>query len=133
MTSRFACMLGALSLTWMAASAAQPAPTRLDSYEQAKAVADANEQQLPAEARQQLVAAQGQLLESIIPGCASPRPDTSPFTVVVELDAGGRIIRSWRKGSSPLAICFEKALAGKSLPTPPSAPFHTSFEMSFTP
>ncbi|KRG69192.1 hypothetical protein ABB29_10205 [Pseudoxanthomonas dokdonensis] len=66
-----------------------------------------------------------------MPACKTPAPDLSPFVVVVQLDAAGRIGRTWRKGNSPLSICVQKTLQGRQLPAPPQTPFLTSFELSF--
>ncbi|KAF1722143.1 hypothetical protein CSC75_05425 [Pseudoxanthomonas wuyuanensis] len=104
-----------------------------EGYAQAKAKADADEASLPAAEKQQLVAAQGRLLEQLASACATPRPDVSSFVVVMELDAEGRVVGTWRQGSTPLAICFQKGVANQTLTPPPRVPFHTSLELTFTP
>lgn len=103
-----------------------------DGYAQAKAKADADEASLPAAEMRRLLTAQGELLAQLATACATPRPDTSPFVVVMELDAEGRVINSWRKGATPLAICFQKSVANQMLIPPPRTPFHTSLELTFT-
>ena len=103
-----------------------------DSYTQAKAKADADEASLPAAEMQRLLTAQSELLARLAAACATPHPDTSPFVVVMELDADGRVINSWRKGATPLAICFQKNVANQMLTPPPRTPFHTSLELTFT-
>lgn len=105
----------------------------LDSFANAKARADADEAGLSAEAKKTLTAAQGGLVDAGIAQCATPNADVSPFVVVAELDASGKVLRTWREGSTPLAICLQKQLAKAQLPAPPTAPFFTSFELSFTP
>lgn len=104
-----------------------------NGYAQAKAKADADEASLTAAEAQQLVAAQGQLLEQLASACATPRPDITSFVVVMELDAEGRVINTWRQGGTPLAICFQKGVVNQTLTPPPRVPFHTSLELTFTP
>ncbi|MBD9469260.1 hypothetical protein [Pseudoxanthomonas sp. PXM01] len=101
-------------------------------YADAKARADADEASLPATAASAMRDAQGAALDAAITGCATPTADTSPFVVVAELDATGKVVRTWRDGATPLAICVQKQIAGSALSAPPRAPFFTSFELSFT-
>jgi hypothetical protein len=125
---KFAATTLAIAALWAGSTQAQT-----DRYAQAKAKADADEAALPAADSQALLAAQDALLNEGIAACVTPNPDMAPFVVVVELDAAGRIVRTWREGSTPLAICFQKQLANRVLSKPPRAPFYTSFELSFTP
>lgn len=104
-----------------------------DSYAQAKAKADADEAALSPADRQALTAAQGETVDKGIAACATPNPDMAPFVVVAELDTAGRVVRTWREGGTPLAICFQKQLANRVLSRPPRTPFFTSFELSFMP
>ncbi|CAN7143337.1 hypothetical protein LJR168_002371 [Pseudoxanthomonas sp. LjRoot168] len=101
-------------------------------YSDAKRRADADEASLPAASASALRDAQGIALEAAIAGCATPTADTSPFVVVAELDASGKVVRTWREGGTPLAICVQKRINGSTLSAPPRAPFFTSFELSFT-
>jgi len=101
-------------------------------YTDAKQRADADEASLPAADAGAMRDAQGVALDAAIAGCATPTADTSPFVVVAELDATGKVVRTWREGSTPLAICVQKRIAGSTLSAPPRAPFFTSFELSFT-
>lgn len=101
-------------------------------YTQAKARADADEASLPAAQLDALMQSQSAVLDAAIAACATPNADTSPFVVVTELDAAGRVQRTWREGGTPLAICVQKQINGQTLAAPPRAPFFTSFELSFT-
>ncbi|MDR7068959.1 hypothetical protein J2X02_001810 [Pseudoxanthomonas japonensis] len=101
-------------------------------YTEAKQRADADEASLPSGDADTLRETQGVALDSAIAGCATPTADTSPFVVVAELDATGKVVRTWREGGTPLAICVQKQIAGRTLSAPPRAPFFTSFELSFT-
>ena len=119
-------MVGALCAASLA-HAQSPA-----DYTGAKQRADADEASLPASSSDAMRAAQGVALDAAIAGCATPTADTTPFVVVAELDAGGQVVRTWRDGGTPLAICVQKRIAGSTLSAPPRAPFFTSFELSFT-
>lgn len=123
------CFLPFLALS-LAATAFAQSP---GDYGAAKRRADADEASLPAAHAQSLRDAQQRVLEESIAACATPTADTSPFVVVAELDAAGGVVRTWREGGTPLAICVQKQIARKALSPPPRAPFFTSFELSFTP
>lgn len=99
---------------------------------QAKTLADKDEASLAPAGSASLRKAQAELLEAGTAACAAPRPDLSPFTVVMELDAEGRIVRTWLQGASPIGICLRKYVSGKILFVPPRVPFHTSLELSFS-
>ena len=101
-------------------------------YAGAKQLADADEASLPSADAGAMRETQGAVLEAAIAGCATPAADTSPFVVVAELDATGKVVRTWREGSTPLAICVQKRINGNTLAVPPRAPLFTSFELSFT-
>ena len=102
-------------------------------YAEVKALADKDEASLAPEASASLLKLQGELLEAGAAACATPTPDLSPFVVVLELDAQGKVLRTWLQGSSPIGICMRKYVSGKILIVPPRAPFYTSLELSFTP
>lgn len=120
----------ALSLLLLAASA-RAAPDL--EFSDAKRLADRDEASLSAQQMEALVASQRSLLDAGAAVCATPRPDLSPFVVVVELDADGKVVRTWLQGNSPLAICFRKYVAQRSVAAPPRSPFYSSIELSFTP
>jgi hypothetical protein len=105
------------------------------SYDQVKPLADHDEAALIAPASKALVASQGRLVDAVAAICKpdAPGADLSPFVIVTELDATGTVEKTWRKGSSDMAVCFEKAMMGKTLVSPPKGPFYTSFEMTFKP
>jgi len=105
------------------------------SYEQAKALADKDEASLSSELMQALIAAQGKAGGEAHAACLTPetRQDSSPYTVVMELNSTGKVIRTWLLGNSPLAICFNREMSHKSLFAPPHTPFYTAFEMTWRP
>ncbi|WEN13642.1 hypothetical protein PY254_10290 [Rhodanobacter sp. AS-Z3] len=81
-----------------------------------------------------LLASQGAVIDRIVPQCAQTAGPGGmpPFVVVVELDAAGKVVMTWREGDSDFAVCFERRLGALSLMAPPHAPFYTSFEMSMS-
>ena len=105
------------------------------SYEQAKTRADKDEASLTAVQTEALIASQGQAGGASFGKCppANANADLSPFSLVMELDASGKVIRTWLRGSSPIATCFRSEMAKKALSKPPHAPFYTSFDMSWAP
>jgi len=102
-------------------------------FDSVKIQADANERTLSEAERTRLQSAQRALLDRAVPDCATPTPQLEPFVIVAQLDAAGTIKRTWRRGSTPLAVCVERQLRGKTLPAPQDAPFLISFELSFAP
>ena len=101
-------------------------------YAEAKALADRDEASLAGTEATRMREAQAGLLEEGTAACATPRPDLSPFVVVMELDAAGTVVRTWLQGASPIGLCLRRYVAGKQLARPPRAPFHTSLELSFS-
>jgi hypothetical protein len=101
-------------------------------YAQAKALADKDEASLALAEMENLHKAQGELLDTGTAACATPKPDLSPFVVVMELNGEGKVVLSWLQGSSPIGICLRKYVAGKTLIVPPRVPFYTSLELSFS-
>ncbi|MBO9827051.1 MULTISPECIES: hypothetical protein [Xanthomonas] len=119
----------ALAVPALAAPAADtPAPS---DYAAAKALADRDEASLPAAMEERLQTLQRAALDEGVASCATPRPDTSPFTVVVQVQADGSVGASWRNGTTPLALCLERFLRQRPLLAPPQAPLYLSYEVSF--
>ncbi|MCW0410174.1 hypothetical protein NG831_09165 [Xanthomonas sacchari] len=119
----------ALAVPALAAPAADtPAPP---DYAAAKALADRDEAGLPAAMQERLQTLQRAALDEGVASCATPRPDTSPFTVVVQVQADGSVGASWRNGTTPLALCLERFLRQRPLLAPPQAPLYLSYEVSF--
>jgi hypothetical protein len=105
------------------------------SFEQAKSRADRDEQSLSSTQTHQLIASQARAGGEAHSTCiaSNPKPNLSPYTVVMQVDASGNVVRTWLHGQSSLAICVNKELSHKTLFTPPRAPFFTSFEMTWQP
>jgi uncharacterized NAD-dependent epimerase/dehydratase family protein len=103
------------------------------TFEQVKAMADSDEAGLSAEQERALVESQGSVAHPTFAGCrTSDLADRRlPFTVVMELDATGKVQRTWRSGASAIAECMNRALRAATLTRPPKAPFYSSFEYHF--
>lgn len=124
-------LISLLALALLSDPALQ-APAPVLEYHDAKAMADADEASLSPQQRADLRASQSALLESGTTACATADPDLSALTVVMQLDASGKVVRTWLQGNSRLAICLRRYAAMQSLAPPPRAPFYTSIELSFT-
>ena len=117
----------------LAASLPLHAAEPLEYYD-ARKLADADEAGVTGPARDAMLAAQRKLLDAGVVECSlgKPQKDFSAFTIVMRLDAAGQVRDTWRQGSSPLAICLQRYVRGKSVFTPPRDGFHMSLEISFT-
>ena len=125
----------ALALGLLAAPQASPAVAMpVVEYVDAKRLADADEKTLVGPAHEAMRAAQARLLNAGVVECSlgKPQKDFSAFTIVMRLDAAGQVRDTWRQGSSPLAICLQRYVRGKTVFTPPRDGFHMSLEISFT-
>lgn len=100
-------------------------------FDEAKALADANEMRLSKESNAQLLQAQGNALGSAMAICARPGMDLSAFTVVLSLHADGSVAESWRKGETPLAQCVHTAVVASGLAGQWPTPFFTSIALLF--
>ena len=117
----------------LAASLPLHAAEPLEYYD-ARKLADADEAGVTGPARDAMLAAQRKLLDAGVVECSlgKPQKDFSAFTIVMRLDAAGQVRDTWRQGSSPLAICLQRYVRGKTVFTPPRDGFHMSLEISFT-
>lgn len=100
-------------------------------FQRAKALADANENALPAAVHARLLDAQHKVLDAAAAACARPDPDLSAFTVVLSLHADGSVTASWLKGRTAFARCVRTQLVASGVPGHWTPPFYTSFEVSF--
>ena len=130
MTATLALALGLLAAPQAAPAVAVP----VVEYVDAKRLADADEKTLVGPAHEAMRAAQARLLNAGVVECSlgKPQKDFSAFTIVMRLDAAGQVRDTWRQGSSPLAICLQRYVRGKTVFTPPRDGFHMSLEISFT-
>ena len=103
------------------------------NYLGAKVLADHDESSLTPEEMEALLAAQGVAGGESFGACSPPSSvaELTPFTVVMKLDASGKITQTWLEGTSAIARCFHAAISTRSLNKPPYAPFYTSFEMTW--
>lgn len=130
MTATLALALGLLAPPQASPAVAVP----VVEYVDAKRLADADEKTLVGPAHEAMRAAQARLLNAGVVECSlgKPQKDFTAFTIVMRLDAAGQVRDTWRQGSSPLAICLQRYVRGKTVFTPPRDGFHMSLEISFT-
>ena len=103
-------------------------------FDDALRLADRNEAALAAEAKAALVQSQDVALRAAVASCAALAPGKLPaFTIVLELDGGGRAIQSWRNNDLPMVRCVEKELRQRAYRSNGQGGFFTSFVVSFTP
>lgn len=105
--------------------------TAVAGFDQAKALADANEASLSKGVSSQLLQAQGYALSTAMTACGRPGMDMTAFVVVLSLNADGSVAESWRQGETPLAQCMHKELSASGLIGQWPTPFYTSVELSF--
>ena len=100
------------------------------AIEQVKIRASIDEASLSDGQRAQLVSSLKELSRLVFADCpASDRADRHlPFTLVMELDASGKVVSTWSEGDSEIANCMAKTMSRSLLFVPPKAPFFTSFE-----
>ena len=124
----------ALALGLLAPQASPTVAVPVVEYVDAKRLADADEKTLVGPAHEAMRAAQARLLNAGVVECSlgKPQKDFSAFAIVMRLDAAGQVRDTWRQGSSPLAICLQRYVRGKTVFTPPRDGFHMSLEISFT-
>ena len=94
-------------------------------------IGDRHEKGLTPSQSQALVASQGAVGGKALAACGAslPPPGAVKFSLVMRLDASGRIVQTWLEGEAPIAKCFQSKMAGQTLFTPPFAPFYTTFDM----
>jgi len=127
-------MIGlALAMLLQTGTQAAPAPALVEFYD-AKKLADVDEAGVTGPAKDAMLATQRGLLDAGVVECSlgKPQKDFSAFTIVMRLDAQGRVQQTWRQGGSPLAICLQRYVRDKTVFVPPKAPFHTALDISFT-
>lgn len=130
MLRTLSCLVAAALAVPALAAPAGDTPVPSD-YAAAKALADRDEASLSAAMQERLQTLQRAALDEGVASCATPRPDTSPFTVVVQVQADGSVGASWRNGTTPLALCLERFLRQRPLLAPLQTPLYLSYEVSF--
>ncbi|MGH8028567.1 MAG: hypothetical protein ACREO3_01400 [Arenimonas sp.] len=96
-------------------------------YAQALALAERDEATLTPAENDVFLPIQGETAGRAIMACldTSHPPAHIHVSVVMELDASGRVVRTWREDDAPLTRCFEARIAQAQAGTPPRAPFYT--------
>lgn len=104
-------------------------------YEQVRALAQRDEASLAPAAYAEMLDSMSRVGGASFTRCM-PTPAAqalAPFTVVLQLDAQGRVVRTWREGEEAVARCVDAGFVGKTLFVPPKAPLHAAFEFQVQP
>ena len=112
---------------------AQAAEAEL-TYEQARQAASQDEAKLDGEQVATLAEAQADFMKRAIRKCTArvPRSQLTPVGMVMELDATGRVVRTWLDTDTAVATCLSDAVKTAVFYVPPKAPFLTSMDMSWS-
>ena len=102
-------------------------------YSEALKRADANEASLESSDKATLVASQDAALHDAMGTCVDLAPGKLPaFTIVLQLDADGRSLNSWRNNDLPMVRCVQRELAKATYATHQRTDFFVSFVVTFT-
>lgn len=101
------------------------------SYAEALARSDRDEASLSAADTETLLAAHAELIGNAVMACMDQRnpPAKILLGVIMELDAQGRVVRTWRRDEDPLTTCFERHTMGTLMLVPPRVPFYTGIDL----
>jgi hypothetical protein len=132
-----ACVLACAAF---AAASQEPAPplpapaTATMDFEQARFAAGQDEARLDGDQVADLAKAQGDFMKPNVARCTRgvPTRELTPVGLVMELDAKGRVVRTWQDTHTAVANCLAEALKAQVFFVPPKAPFLTAMDMSWT-
>jgi len=98
------------------------------SFKEALELAHKSEEGLNKEASHRLLSAQGKLMGSAMPSCfnkAGPPPD---FSIVVQINESGKVVKSWLNTNTSFTSCFQNIMVNSLAFTPKDQPFFTAIE-----
>jgi len=124
---------GGSTMLWMVMMAQAVAGDA--GYDQVRAWAQRDEASLAPAAYTEMLDSMSEVGGAAFTRCMpTPAPETlAAFTVVLQLDAQGKVVRTWREGDAAVARCVDAGFAGKTLFVPPQAPFYAAFEFQVQP
>lgn len=94
--------------------------------------ADTNEAGLDPSSKATLVQSQDTALHEALARCVNLAPGRLPaFSIVLQLDAAGRSLQSWRDSDVPMVRCVEAELVKVTYPIHHTPDFFTSFVVTF--
>jgi hypothetical protein len=114
--------------------AAAPAAADAMDFEQARMAANQDEARLDGDQVADLAKAQGDYMKRWVGKCTAriPTRELTPIGLVMELDAKGRVVRTWQDTDSAVANCLVAGLRSAVFYAPPKAPFMTAMNMSWS-
>ena len=101
------------------------------SFEEAKSQADEDKSSFSPGQLSKLESYQTRFTAMAFPPCQESTgmaPDN--FAVVIEVGSDGQVVRSWRRGDSDFAICFQKLMTDNFFVISFEQPFFTAVEYS---
>lgn len=126
-----------LAATAGAVHAQKPVPTPAAAepaamdFEQARFAAGQDEAKLDGDQLADLSQRQSDFMRPLIARCTRGvrARDLTPVGLVIELDAQGRVVRTWQDVHTPVADCLAAAVAGQVVWVPPKAPFRSMSDL----
>jgi hypothetical protein len=131
-------LLVALVACAFAAAAQQPTPATAPAtdpasldFEQARFAAGQDEAKLDGDQVAELSQMQADVMKPLIARCTRGvrSRDLTPVGLVLQLDAQGRVARTWQDVHTPVADCLAAAVLGKTVYVPPKVPFMTMSDL----
>jgi hypothetical protein len=100
------------------------------TFDQASALAGKDSATLNVDQVSALAESESKASTAVRAHCPEPvhKDDFASFTVIMEIDASGKITRTWLKGSTKVAICFNEGMSHRTLVKPPHAPFYAAWD-----
>lgn len=113
---------------------AAPAAAPTMDFEQARMAANQDEARLDGDQVADLAKAQGEYMKRWVGKCTAriPTRELTPIGLVMELDAAGRVVRTWQDTDSAVANCLVAGAKSAVFYAPPKAPFMTAMNMSWS-
>jgi hypothetical protein len=111
----------------------QPVSVKVDSFSDAKILADRDEARLSPDQAENLVLSQRQLLKGALTSCPNIAKSDSARAVVMMINASGTVVKTWLSGGSASERCLGQLAKRAVLFKPPFSPFYTSLEIGAEP
>ena len=125
-------LLSVLACASFAVQAQNPPrdPAAMD-FEQARLAAGQDEAKLDGDQVAELSQKQSDFMRPLIARCTRGirKSELTPVGLVMELDAKGRVVRTWQDVHTPVADCLAAAIKDQAFYTPPKAPFLTATDL----
>ena len=126
-------MKASLLMGWMVATAFSTSALAADTgFDQVLALAKGNEASLTGSAEDALKQGENHANLTAMSACVPSRTLTESethFLIVAQLNQAGAVEKTWRRGESDFAKCYEARLEGMVIYQPVTAPFYVYFNV----